>query len=66
MIKYASNAYLATSISFINSVASICEKVGADVDEVAKGCEWIKELTLCILAAGVGYGGSCFPKDVKE
>lgn len=66
MIKYASNAYLATSISFINSVASICEKVGADVDEVAKGMRMDKRIgPYAFLAAGVGYGGSCFPKDVK-
>ncbi len=66
MIKYASNAYLATSISFINSVANICEKVGANVDEVAKGMRMDKRIgPYAFLAAGVGYGGSCFPKDVK-
>ena len=66
MIKYASNAYLATSISFINSVANICERVGANVDEVARGMRMDKRIgPYAFLAAGVGYGGSCFPKDVK-
>jgi len=66
MIKYASNAYLATSISFINSIANICEKVGADVTEVAKGMRLDKRIgKYAFLDAGVGYGGSCFPKDVK-
>jgi UDPglucose 6-dehydrogenase len=66
MIKYASNAYLATSISFINSIANICEKVGADVTEVAKGMKLDKRIgKFAFLDAGVGYGGSCFPKDVK-
>lgn len=66
MIKYASNAYLATSISFINSIASICEKVGADVTEVAHGMRLDKRIgKYAFLDAGVGYGGSCFPKDVK-
>ncbi|MBU1117954.1 UDP-glucose/GDP-mannose dehydrogenase family protein [Patescibacteria group bacterium] len=66
MIKYASNAYLATSISFINSIANICEKVGADVTEVAKGMRLDKRIgRYAFLDAGVGYGGSCFPKDVK-
>ncbi|KKQ31666.1 MAG: Nucleotide sugar dehydrogenase [Candidatus Shapirobacteria bacterium GW2011_GWF2_37_20] len=66
MIKYASNAYLATSISFINSIANICEKVGADVTEVAQGMRLDKRIgKYAFLNAGVGYGGSCFPKDVK-
>ena len=66
LIKYASNAYLATSISFINSVANICEKVGADVNEVSRGMRSDKRIgQYAFLAAGVGYGGSCFPKDVK-
>ena len=66
MIKYASNAYLATSISFINSIANICEKVGADVTEVAHGMRLDKRIgKFAFLDAGVGYGGSCFPKDVK-
>ena len=66
MIKYASNSYLATQISFINSVANICEKVGADVDEVAKGMKLDKRIgERAFLNAGLGYGGSCFPKDVE-
>lgn len=66
MIKYASNAYLATSISFINSIAGICEKVGADVTEVAQGMRLDKRIgKYAFLDAGPGYGGSCFPKDVK-
>lgn len=66
MIKYASNAYLATSISFINSIANICEKVGADVDEVSRGMRLDKRIgKYAFVSAGVGYGGSCFPKDVK-
>lgn len=66
MIKYASNAYLATSISFINSIANICEKVGADVEKVAEGMRYDKRIGKhAFLSAGVGYGGSCFPKDVK-
>jgi UDPglucose 6-dehydrogenase len=66
MIKYASNSYLATQISFINSVASICEKVGANVVEVAKGMKLDKRIgEKAFLSAGLGYGGSCFPKDVE-
>jgi len=66
MIKYASNSLLATEISFINSIANICEKVGADVVEVAKGMRLDKRIgKYAFLDAGVGYGGSCFPKDVK-
>jgi len=66
MIKYASNAFLATSISFINSIANICEKVGADVTEVAQGMRLDKRIGKhAFLDAGPGYGGSCFPKDVK-
>ncbi len=63
MIKYASNAFLATKISFINSVANICEAVGADVTLVAKGMGTDKRIGKEFLAAGLGYGGSCFPKD---
>ncbi|MCC5877067.1 MAG: UDP-glucose/GDP-mannose dehydrogenase family protein [Candidatus Sumerlaeia bacterium] len=63
MIKYASNAFLATKISFINSVANICEKVGADVGLVAKGMGSDKRIGKEFLHAGLGYGGSCFPKD---
>ncbi|NIO67598.1 MAG: nucleotide sugar dehydrogenase [Anaerolineae bacterium] len=65
MIKYASNAYLANRISFINEIASICEALGADVKEVAVGMGYDKRIGSSYLDAGVGYGGSCFPKDVK-
>ncbi len=65
MIKYASNAFLATKISFINEMASICERLGADVKEVARGMGLDQRIGPRFLEAGVGYGGSCFPKDVK-
>jgi len=65
MIKYASNAFLATKISFINEIANICEKVGADVDLVAQGMGYDKRIGPSFLSAGIGYGGSCFPKDTK-
>jgi UDPglucose 6-dehydrogenase len=65
MIKYASNAFLATKISFINEIAAICEKLGADVHEVAIGMGYDKRIGPHFLNAGLGYGGSCFPKDVK-
>jgi len=65
MIKYASNAFLATKISFINEIASICEKLGADVKMVAQGMGLDKRVGPAFLDAGVGWGGSCFPKDVK-
>ena len=65
LIKYASNAFLATKISFINEIANLCEKVSADVDEVAKGMGFDKRINPYFLKAGIGYGGSCFPKDVK-
>ncbi|MEZ4555987.1 MAG: UDP-glucose/GDP-mannose dehydrogenase family protein [Caldilineaceae bacterium] len=65
MIKYASNAFLATKISFINEIAAICERLGADVEEVALGMGYDKRIGPHFLSAGLGYGGSCFPKDVK-
>jgi UDPglucose 6-dehydrogenase len=65
MIKYASNAFLATKISFINEIASVCERLGADVKEVARGMGLDTRISPEFLDAGVGYGGSCFPKDVK-
>jgi UDPglucose 6-dehydrogenase len=65
MIKYASNAFLATRISFINEIADICEELGADVREVALGMGYDKRIGRAFLDAGLGWGGSCFPKDVK-
>jgi len=65
MIKYASNAFLATKISFINEIANICEALGADVKEVASGMGYDPRIGNRFLDAGLGYGGSCFPKDVK-
>jgi UDPglucose 6-dehydrogenase len=65
MIKYAANAFLATKISFINEVANICDRVGADVVEVAKGMGLDSRIGHKFLQAGIGWGGSCFPKDVS-
>lgn len=65
MIKYASNAFLATRLSFINEIANICERLGADVIEVAQGMGFDKRIGHHFLQPGIGYGGSCFPKDVK-
>ncbi|MEJ5308807.1 MAG: UDP-glucose/GDP-mannose dehydrogenase family protein [Anaerolineae bacterium] len=65
MIKYASNAFLAAKISFINEIANICEALGADVKEVAYGMGLDKRIGPAFLDAGIGWGGSCFPKDVK-
>ena len=64
MIKYAANAFLATKISFINEMANICEKVGADVVEVARGIGLDSRIGQAFLQAGVGWGGSCLQKDV--
>ena len=65
IIKHASNSYLALKISYINSIANICEQVGADVEKVAEGMGLDKRIGKSFLRAGVGYGGSCFPKDVS-
>ena len=65
MIKYASNAFLATRISFINEIARIAERVNADVKVVAEGMGLDRRIGALFLDAGIGYGGSCFPKDVK-
>jgi UDPglucose 6-dehydrogenase len=65
MIKLAANAFLATKISFINEIANVCEEVGADVTEVARGMGLDERIGPSFLRAGVGYGGSCFPKDVS-
>jgi len=65
IIKHASNSYLALKISYINSIANICEQVGADVEKVAEGMGLDKRIGKSFLRAGIGYGGSCFPKDVS-
>lgn len=65
MTKYASNALLATKISFINELANLCGRLGADIDSVRKGMGFDKRIGFEFLFPGVGYGGSCFPKDVK-
>jgi UDPglucose 6-dehydrogenase len=65
MVKYASNAFLATKISFINEVANICDRVGADVTQVAQGIGLDSRIGKKFLQAGIGWGGSCFPKDVS-
>lgn len=65
MSKYAANAFLATKISFINEVANLCERLGADIDEVRRGIGSDERIGHRFLSPGVGYGGSCFPKDVK-
>jgi UDPglucose 6-dehydrogenase len=65
MVKYASNAFLATKISFINEIANVCEEVGADVSVVAHGMGLDRRIGPSFLRPGIGYGGSCFPKDVS-
>jgi UDPglucose 6-dehydrogenase len=65
MVKYASNAFLATKISFINEIANVCEEVGADVVTVAEGMGLDQRIGSAFLKAGIGFGGSCFPKDVS-
>jgi UDPglucose 6-dehydrogenase len=65
LIKYAANAFLATKITFINEVADLCERVGADVQEVARGIGFDNRIGAKFLHAGPGFGGSCFPKDVR-
>ncbi|WP_066057096.1 UDP-glucose dehydrogenase family protein [Robertmurraya korlensis] len=65
MIKYASNAFLATKISFINSIGNLCEAVGANIEDVSKGMGFDQRIGAAFLQSGIGYGGSCFPKDVS-
>jgi len=66
MIKYASNAFLATKISFINEVGNVCKSLGVDTHKVAEGMGLDKRISPHFLRAGIGFGGSCFPKDVKS
>lgn len=65
MIKYASNNFLALKISYINEIANLCEKIGANIDDVTKGMSFDERIGSKFLNAGIGYGGSCFPKDTK-
>lgn len=65
MIKYASNCFLAVKISFINEISNLCEKVGADIEDVSTGMKLDKRIGEYFLKSGIGYGGSCFPKDTK-
>lgn len=65
MIKYASNDFLALKISFINEIANLCEVVGANIEDVSKGMSFDDRIGKSFLKAGIGYGGSCFPKDTK-
>ena len=65
MVKYAANAFLATKISFINEIAAVCERLNASIDDVSRGISLDPRIGPSFLRAGVGYGGSCFPKDVR-
>lgn len=65
MIKYAANNFLALKISFMNDIANLCELVGADIQDVARGMAFDDRIGSRFLNAGIGYGGSCFPKDTK-
>src|SRR6202050_4112246 len=65
MTKYVSNALLSTKISFINEVANLCERMDADINEVRRGIGHDSRIGFAFLFPGVGYGGSCFPKDVR-
>lgn len=65
MIKYAANNFLALKISYMNDIANLCELVGANIEDVAKGMSFDKRIGNRFLNAGIGYGGSCFPKDTK-
>src|SRR5207344_1430689 len=65
LIKYAANAFLATKITFINEIAELCERIGADVQEVARGIGLDNRIGAKFLHAGPGFGGSCFPKDTR-
>ena len=65
MIKYACNDFLALKISYMNDIANLCELVGADIDAVAEGMSYDARIGANFLKAGIGYGGSCFPKDTK-
>jgi UDPglucose 6-dehydrogenase len=65
MIKYAANAFLATKISFINEIANLSDRLGATIDEVIKGISLDPRIGSSFLRAGLGYGGSCFPKDIR-
>ena len=65
MIKYASNDFLALKISYMNDIANLCELVGANIEDVAKGMSYDDRIGSNFLKAGIGYGGSCFPKDTK-